>query len=73
MDAMDQVANALFGSRGNNYCDACLAESLAFNGRRDVQRVTSVLADSASFQRIFGTCSICRNERLVITTALARG
>ena len=44
MDAMDQVANVLFGSRGNNYCDACLAESLAFNGRRDVQRVTSVLA-----------------------------
>jgi hypothetical protein len=67
MDAMDQVANVLLGSRGNTYCDACLAESLAFEGRHDVQRVTSALADSASFQRIFGTCSICGSERLVMS------
>jgi hypothetical protein len=67
MDAMDQVANVLLGSRGNTYCDCCLAESLAFAGRHDVQRVTSALADSASFQRIFGTCSACGGERLVIS------
>jgi hypothetical protein len=67
MEAMDQVANVLLGSRGNTYCNACLAESLAFEGRDDVQRVTSALADSASFQRIFGTCSVCGSERLVIS------
>ena len=68
MDAMDRVANVLLGNRGNNYCDSCLAESLAFEGRYEVQQVTSALADSASFQRIFGTCSMCGRDRLVIAS-----
>jgi hypothetical protein len=72
MDAIDQVANVLLGSRGNTYCNSCLAESLAFERRHDIQRIMSALADSASFQRVFGTCSICGSERLVISTALAR-
>ena len=72
VDAMDQVANVLLASRGNTYCDACLAESLAFEERRDVQRVTSALADCASFERIFGACSLCGRERLVISMATPR-
>lgn len=68
MDAMDRVANVLLGNRGNTYCDSCLAESLAFEGRHDVRQVTSALADCASFQRIFGTCSMCGRDRLVIVS-----
>jgi len=71
MNAIDRVANVLLGNRGNNYCDSCLAESLAFEGRYEVQQVTSALADSASFQRIFGTCSMCRRDTLVIATNCA--
>jgi hypothetical protein len=69
MDAMDRVANVLLGNRGNTYCDSCLAESLAFEERPDVRQVTSALADSASFQRRFGTCSMCGRDRLVIVSS----
>jgi hypothetical protein len=68
MDAMDRVANVLLGNRGNTYCDSCLAKSLAFDGRHEVQQVTSALADSSLFQRRFGTCSMCRRDRLVIVS-----
>jgi hypothetical protein len=63
---MDRVANVLLGNRGNTYCDSCLAESLTFEGGQDVRQVTSALADCASFQRIFGACSLCGRDRLVI-------
>ena len=68
MEAMDRVANVLLGNRGNTYRDACLAESLAFEGRHEVQQVTSALADSSLFQRRFGTCSMCGRDRLVIVS-----
>jgi hypothetical protein len=29
MDVTDRVANVLLGTRGNTYCDACLAMNLA--------------------------------------------
>jgi hypothetical protein len=66
MDAMDRVANVLLGGRGNTYCDSCLSECLAFEGRQNVREVTTALADSAFFQRRFGTCSVCGQGRLVI-------
>jgi hypothetical protein len=68
VDAMDRVANVLLGNRGITYCDSCLAESLTFEGSDNVRQVTSALADSSLFQRRFGTCSMCRRDRLVIVS-----
>ena len=68
MDAIDRVANVLLGSRGNTYCDACLASNLTLDGRQEGQQVISALADSASFHRSFSTCSICGRERIVISS-----
>jgi len=35
MDAIERVANVLIGSRGNSYCDACLASNLTLQiGKR---------------------------------------
>ena len=47
MDAIDRVANVLLGSRGNTYCDACLASNLTLDSRQEGQQVISALADSA--------------------------
>jgi hypothetical protein len=66
MDAVERVANLLFGSRGNTYCNACLAASLSLDRGQEVSRVINALADSASFERVFGTCSACGRERIVI-------
>ena len=66
MEAMDRVANVLFGSRGNTYCDSCLSECLAFDAGDNVRQVTTALADSVFFQRRFGICSVCGQGRLVI-------
>jgi hypothetical protein len=66
MDATDRVANLLLGSRGNTYCDGCIASNLALDRRQQVPQVTNALADSASFQRSFSTCSVCGRERIVI-------
>ena len=66
MDAVERLANILIGSRGNAYCNACLAASLSRDRGQEVSRVTSVLADSALFERAFGNCSVCGRERIVI-------
>jgi hypothetical protein len=66
MDATDRVANLLLGSRGNTYCDACIASNLTLDRRKQVPQVTNALADSASFHRSFSTCSVCGRERIVI-------
>jgi len=68
MDVLDRVANALVGSRGKTFCDACLASGLILDRHQQVQQVTAALADSASFQRGFGKCSACGCERIVIGT-----
>ncbi len=66
MDAIERVANVLLGSRGNSYCDACLASNLTLQSRQEAQQVITALAGSASFQRSFSSCSICGRERIVI-------
>ena len=71
MDILDRVANALVGSRGKSYCDACLASNLLLDPRQQVQQVTAALADSATFQRRVGKCSICSCERIVIGSHFA--
>jgi len=68
MDAVDRVANVLLGSRGNAYCNGCLAAGLSLDRGQAVSRITSALADSASFERAFGTCSACGRERIVISS-----
>jgi len=69
MDAVERVANVLLGSRGNAYCNGCLAESLRLGHGQEVSRVTSALADSESFERAFDTCSVCGRERIVISSS----
>ena len=71
MDILDRIANALVGSRGKTYCDACLASNLMLDRGQQVQQVTAALADSASFQRRFGICSACGRQRIVIGSHLA--
>jgi len=66
MDAIERVANVLLASRGNTYCDSCLASNLTLQTRQEVQQVITALASSASFQRSFSSCSICGRERIVI-------
>jgi hypothetical protein len=41
MDVMDRV----LGDRGNTYCSACLATSLAVTSEHEVQEVVTALAD----------------------------
>lgn len=66
MDSLDRVANALVGSRGKAYCDACLASNLMLERWQQVREVTTALAGSASFRRRFGICAACGRERIVI-------
>ena len=66
MDAIERVANVLIGSRGNSYCDACLASNLTLQSRQEAQQVITALAGSASFQRSFSSRSICGRERILI-------
>jgi hypothetical protein len=66
MDSSDRVANLLIGSRGDTYCDDCIAESLTIDGRQQVQRITSALADLSSFHWEFSRCSVCGRETKVI-------
>jgi hypothetical protein len=74
MDAIKRVANFLLASRGNAYCNDCLAANFTLNHGREARQVTDALADSASFQRSFGTCSACGRERIVIgSTGLVAG
>ncbi len=66
MDSSDRVANLLIGSRGDTYCDDCIAKNLAIDGRQQVQRITSALADLSSFHWEFSRCSVCGRETKVI-------
>ena len=70
MDVMDRVANVLLGNRGNTYCNACFATSLAVSSEHEVQQVVTALSDSASFQRCVNRCSLCGRERIVDQLAL---
>ena len=73
MDAIERVANVLIGSRGNSYCDACLASNLTLQSRQEAQQVITALAGSASFERSFSISSICGRERIVIGSNRRRG
>ena len=66
MNSTDRVANLLIGSRGDTYCDDCIAASLTIDGRQQVRRITSSLAGSSSFRWEFGRCSVCGRETTVI-------
>jgi hypothetical protein len=66
MDVTDRVANLLIGSRGDTYCDDCIASNLALNRRNQVPQVSSVLAGFSSFRRGFSRCSVCGREAIVI-------
>jgi len=68
MDVTDRVANVLLGSRGNTYCNPCLAANLAPASEREVQQVVTALSDSTSFQRSVSRCSLCGRERIVISS-----
>jgi hypothetical protein len=58
MDSSDRVANLLIGSRGDTYCDDCIAESLTINGAAagsaDYQRSCRSLVISLGVQSLFG-------------------
>jgi hypothetical protein len=66
LNSSDRVANLLIGSRGDPYCDDCIAVSLSIDGRQQVQRITSALSDLSSFRWEFGRCSVCGRETRVI-------
>jgi hypothetical protein len=66
MNVMDRVANLLLASRGNAYCNRCIALNLTLDRQQQVQPIASALADSSSFRRCFSTCSACGRETSVI-------
>jgi hypothetical protein len=66
MNSTDRVANLLIGSRGDTYCDDCIAASLTIDGRQQVRQITSSLAGSSSFRWEFSRCSVCGRETTVI-------
>ena len=68
MDVIDRVANVLLGSRGNTYCNPCLATNLAVASEHELQQAVTALSDSASFQRGVSRCSLCGRERIVISS-----
>lgn len=50
---------------GGTYCDDCLAKELKLS-RRQTNRDTNALSQTANFSRERGVCSLCGVEKKVI-------
>ncbi len=66
MSIPERVSAFLTAQRPNRFCDDCIAESLEFIWRQEVQQATSALGTTDSFHRALGVCSICGKEKQVI-------
>ena len=65
-----RVTSFLKTQKPKAYCDACIAKALtlgAGSNRSMARNATSVLAQTKEFRRFEGSCSQCRQVRLVIS------
>ncbi len=69
MSARDRVNAFLTAQRPSQFCDDCIAESLEFNGKPNVQEAISALMTTHRVHRALGVCSMCGEEKAVIQRA----
>lgn len=61
-----RVSEFLLAHRPALFCDDCIADRLGLSHRRQANRVTRTMEDSADFWRAVGACSGCNKHKQVI-------
>lgn len=61
-----RVSQFLLAHRPTLFCDDCIADRLGLSHRRQANRVTRAMANSAAFWRAVGACSACNKHKQVI-------
>lgn len=62
----EKISQFLMRCSGRKYCDTCIQERLGLKWRQQVQLVTATLAVTSSFEREFGQCCTCSEQKQVI-------
>ncbi len=69
MSMSDRVSAFLTAQRPSRFCADCIAESIEFIGKNEVQKAASALETTDSFHRALGVCSMCGKKKKVIQRA----
>lgn len=70
MSIADRVALEIpSGAEAKGYCDDCLTDILGLSRRQQVQRVTSALAVTPTYDRWVDECGVCHRTKLVTVKA----
>lgn len=64
-----RVSQFLLARKPALFCDDCIADRLGLSHRRQANRVTAVMANSAAFWRAVGACTACGKHKQVIRRA----
>ena len=65
MTSIPERVNRFVAERGAPICDRCIQQSLKHSLTNQVQQITSALGTTRDFKREKGTCSICKNQKMV--------
>jgi hypothetical protein len=55
------------------FCDDCIAKEAEIAQRQDVNPITGVLGLTTDFEKIRGTCSLCKHDEKLVTRSLRYG
>ncbi len=61
-----RVDGLLASRRPALWCDDCIADQLGLSHRRQANRVTVAMANTSTFWRTVGACSVCNKHKQVI-------
>ena len=67
MTVLDQVKDFIVSRAPKATCDDCIADGLRLSIRQHANHKTRELAEAYGFDRHFGTCTICKREKKVIS------